>query len=83
MRSLIGANEDRIAIHDSVVVRTTRISESPSTPSLNWIPNAGIHGAATTNWKSWPRSPPEMNPVRSSSDRIHVASAVASARPRA
>src|SRR4029078_1641694 len=70
-------------IHESVVVRTTRISDRPSTPSLNWIPKAGIHGAVTTNWKSAPRAPVGMNPVSSSSDTTHVATANPSARPRA
>ena len=55
IRSLIGPNEARIEIQDSVVVRTTRTSARPSTPSLNWIPKAGIHGAETTNWNDPPR----------------------------
>src|SRR5262245_5591714 len=79
----MGPNEARIEIQDSVVVSTTRISDRPSTPSLNWIPNAGIQGAATTNWKSWPRSPDGMNPVNSSSEMIQVATAKPRARPRA
>src|SRR2546423_311902 len=42
IRSLIGENEARMLIHVSVVVRTTRMSERPSTPTLYWIPNNGI-----------------------------------------
>jgi hypothetical protein len=33
IRSLIGENEARMLIHDRVVVRTTRISDRPSTPT--------------------------------------------------
>ena len=42
IRVWIGLNEDRIAIHVSVVVRTTSATDSPSAPTLYWMPKTGI-----------------------------------------
>ena len=56
-------------------------SESPSTPSLYWIPKAGIQATRLDELEELAAVAPEMNPMRSSSDRTQVASAVASARP--
>src|SRR3954468_24452042 len=50
IRSLIGLNEARMLIQVSVVVRTTRTSDSPSIPTLYWIPNVGTQPKPSTNW---------------------------------
>ena len=42
IRVWIGLKQARIAIHDSVVVRTTSATASPSAPSLYWMPKIGI-----------------------------------------
>ncbi len=52
IRSLIGLNEARMQIHERVVVRTTRMSDSPSTPTLYWIPKSGIHSSASVYWNA-------------------------------
>ena len=83
IRSLIGRNEARIEIHDSVVVRITRISERPSTPSLYWIPKTGIQLTVSTYWKNPLCSGPAANPTTSRSDTTQVRSAVPRARLRA
>ena len=60
-RSWIGPKEARMLIHDSVVVRTTRTADRPSTPTLYWIPKTGIQstvslyekpGFVGSNWTS-------------------------------
>ena len=56
IRVWIGAKLARMLIQDSVVVRTTRATDSPSAPSLYWMPKNGIQSAAAANWKpSLPR----------------------------
>ena len=80
IRVWIGAKLARMLIQVSVVVRTTRASESPSTPSLYWMPKAGIQSAVSTSWKP-ARAAVEAR--RRESDTTHVASAVASASSRA
>ena len=57
IRSLIGANEARMLIQVSVVVRTTRMSDRPSTPSLYSIPKSRDPGTAPTNWNGRGRRP--------------------------
>jgi hypothetical protein len=49
IRSWIGLNEARMLIQVRVVVRTTRISDRPSRPTLYWIPNSGIQSSCSTN----------------------------------
>ncbi len=56
-RSVIGPKLARTLIQESVVVRTTRTSDRPSTPSLYWMPNTGIQSYCSTCWKP-PRSMP-------------------------
>ena len=51
IRVWIGLKLARMAIQLSSVVSTTSATDSPSAPSLKLIPNAGIHGASTMNWK--------------------------------
>ena len=51
IRVWIGLKLARMAIDVSVVVRTTSATDSPSAPSLYWMPKAGIHEAVSTNWK--------------------------------
>jgi len=41
-RSLIGEKLARMEIQDSVVVSTTSATDSPSAPTLYWIPKSGI-----------------------------------------
>ena len=81
IRSLIGLNEARMLIQVSVVVRTTRMSDSPSTPTLYSIPNAGIHGISSTNWNA--RCEAGSKPMIRNSDATHAARLVASASVRA
>ncbi len=50
-RSLIGPKLARMLIQDSVVVSTTSTTDSPSAPSLYWMPKAGIQSACSTNSK--------------------------------
>jgi len=50
-RSWIGPKLARMLIAVRVVVRTTRATERPSTPSLYWIPNRGIQSTASPYWK--------------------------------
>ena len=50
-RSLIGPKLARMLIHERVVVSTTSTSERPSTPTLYWMPKAGIQSNCSTNWK--------------------------------
>ena len=42
IRVWIGTHDARMQIQVSVVVRTTRAADSPSTPSLYWMPKIGI-----------------------------------------
>ena len=42
IRVWIGLKLARMVIHVSVVVRTTSATDSPSTPSLYWMPKSGI-----------------------------------------
>ena len=51
IRVWIGLKLARIAIQLRVVVRTTRATDSPSAPSLYWIPKMGIHWYVSTNSK--------------------------------
>ena len=83
IRSLIGLNEARIEIHDRVVVRTTRTSDRPSTPSLNWMPNSGIQSASTTYWKRPLRLGVPEKPTTRRSEKTHVRRAAPSASGRA
>src|SRR5947209_6051413 len=50
-RFWIGPKEARIEIQVSVVVRTTRTSDRPSTPTWYWMPNSGIQSTAGSAWK--------------------------------
>ena len=54
IRVWIGLKLARIEIHDSVVVRTTSATDSPSAPSLYWMPKIGIQSTVSTNWKPGP-----------------------------
>ena len=47
IRVWIGVQLARIEIQVRVVVRTTSAADSPSIPSLNWIPKIGIQSAWT------------------------------------
>ena len=49
IRVRIGPKLARMLIQVSVVVRTTSAAERPSTPTLYWIPKAGIHVTASRN----------------------------------
>ena len=51
IRVWIGAKLARMLIQVSVVVSTTRATDSPSTPSLYWIPKNGIQSTVVSNWK--------------------------------
>ena len=51
IRVWIGAKLARMLIQVRVVVRTTSASDSPSTPSLYWMPKSGIQSNSSTNWK--------------------------------
>ena len=51
IRVWIGLKLARMAIQESVVVRTTSATDRPSTPTLYWIPKNGIHSATSPNWK--------------------------------
>ena len=42
IRVWIGLNEARMAIQVRVVVRTTSATDSPSAPTLYWMPKIGI-----------------------------------------
>ena len=44
----------RMQIHVSVVVSTTKAADSPSTPSLYWMPKMGIQSTVSMNW-NWAR----------------------------
>ena len=46
IRVWIGLKLARMAIHDSVVVSTTSATDSPSAPSLYWMPKNGIQSSA-------------------------------------
>ena len=81
IRSLIGLNEARMLIQLRVVVRTTRISDSPSMPTLYWIPKTGIQSTASLNWNG--RGEFGSKPITSSSEMIQAARLAARARPRA
>ena len=86
IRSLIGANEARMLIHDRVVVRRTRMSDSPSTPTLYWIPKSGIHWSVSLYWKaraSATADAPGSKPMTSRSETTHAARLAARARVRA
>ena len=50
-RFWMGLNDARMLIQVSVVVSTTRTIESPSTPTVYWMPNIGIQSTRSTNWK--------------------------------
>ncbi len=52
IRVVIGLKLARMQIQVRVVVRTTSAADSPSTPSLNWMPKAGIQSASMRYWKS-------------------------------
>ena len=67
IRVWIGAKLARMLIQLRVVVRTTSASDSPSTPSLYWMPNSGIQLSVSTSWNSsgWPSSPTGAGPTRS------------------
>ena len=63
-----------------VVVRTTRTSDRPSTPTLYWIPNAGIQSTLLAELEA--PAGAGSKPISSSSDRPNATSAVTSAVPR-
>ena len=75
-RSWIGPNEARMLIHDRVVVRTTSTADRPSTPTLYWIPKAGIQSTVSTNEKPGRLG---LNSTSISSDSTNATSAVTSA----
>src|SRR4051812_26472946 len=83
IRSLIGLNEARMLIQVSVVVRTTRTSDSPSIPTLYWIPNVGIQSRRSTNWNGRDAGAFGSNPMIRNSDAPHAIRLVASASDRA
>ena len=58
IRVWIGLKLARMLIQVSVVVRTTSATDSPSAPSLYWIPKIGIQSTVSTNWK--PGSPGQV-----------------------
>src|SRR5579885_3616757 len=62
-----------------VVVRTRRTRESPSTPTLYWIPKAEIQGTASTYWNP---GRPGRKPTNRMRERTQVARVVARATPR-
>ena len=55
IRVWIGVKLARMQIHDRVVVSTTRAADSPSTPSLYWMPKIGIQSIASTVLEAWRR----------------------------
>jgi len=78
---LIGANEARMLIHDRVVVSTTRISDSPSTPTLYWMPKTGIQSWLSMSWKARPDV--GSNPISRRSEIAHARRLAASPSRRA
>ena len=81
IRVWIGAKLAQDADPRSVVVRTTRASDSPSTPSLYWMPKTRDPVDVSTNWK--PRRPRQVKPTSSSSETTHVSERDAERQPRA
>ncbi len=79
IRVWIGLKLASRQIHVSVVVRTTSAADSPSTPSLYWMPNSGIQSTTSTYWN--PASA-GTNRASRTSDATQVASANASATGR-
>jgi hypothetical protein len=75
-RFWIGRNEARRLTQVSVVVSTTRTSDSPSTPTRYLIPNSGIQSCSSTSWKPGVE---DTNATRSAMDTTHAASANPSA----
>ena len=51
IRVWIGLKLARMEIEVRVVVRTTSAIDSPSAPSLYWMPKTGIQSTVSTNWK--------------------------------
>ena len=77
IRVWIGRQLARIEIQDSVVVSTTSAADSPSTPSLYWMPKIGIQSACSTYWNV--RGRRRQVAARSTSETTQVASANPSA----
>ena len=50
IRVVIGLKLARMLIQESVVVSTSRAADSPSSPSLNWMPKTGIQSYVSSNW---------------------------------
>ncbi len=51
IRVWIGLKLASSAIQVSSVVSTTSAIDSPSAPTLYWIPKTGIQSSVSTNWK--------------------------------
>ena len=51
IRVWIGPKLARIEIQVRVVVSTTSAADTPSTPSLYWMPNSGIQSTVSVYWK--------------------------------
>ena len=82
-RSLIGEKLARIEIHDSVVVSTTIATESPSAPTLYWIPKIGIQSATCTYWKEPAADATTLRPGRKPRTSHRLTTQVASAKSSA
>ena len=78
-RSRIGPKEARMLIQVRVVVSTTSTADSPSTPTLYWIPKTGIQSTVSTIEN--PGLDGSM-PTSITSDRPNATSDVASAAQR-
>ena len=83
IRSLMGENEARMLIQVRVVVRTTRTSDSPSTPTLYWMPKTGIQLIASTSWNGRAAGAWGSKPITRRSEITHVARLAARASERA
>ena len=62
-RSLIGEKLARMLIQVSVVVRTTSATDSPSTPSLYWMPKSGIQSTLLDELEEAAASPAGQKPT--------------------
>ena len=81
IRVWIGAKLARMLIQLRVVVRTTSATDSPSAPSLYWMPKNGIQSAVTSNSK--PRAAGQVGRRAGRARRPTSASANPSATGRA
>src|SRR3972149_3137798 len=78
-RSVIGLKLARMLIQVSSVVSTTSTRLMPSTPSLYWMPKAGIHSATSLRTKPCAAASAGSKPASSASESPKVSRAMPSA----